>query len=307
MRAKHLIAAMCLLVCAAAFTPACRGQEPEKVDPCQLDKDPARYNHNLIEVTGFVSRGFEDFGMFDPSCAAWPYIWLEYGGTVNSGTMYCCGVTNNRGRSKQLEIENISIPLIDDQHFRDFDGLIQRERDSILHSTIVGRFFAGNLKQGQGRGYGHMGCCSLLVIQQILSVDPHDRTDVDYGASPDQPDINKAGCEITGLVPIWPYSDLLEAQRGADSGGRNWVFSDPRQVASDYLANELKIDQASVQGMRQTRKAQGRFVYYWRPRGTKKSYIVVVSRPYWLSFYSRDPQKVAWAIWAAYESSGGGG
>ena len=44
----------------------------------------------------------------------------------------------------------------------------------------------------------------------------------------------------------------------------------------------------------------------WRPETKKASYMVVVSRPYWLSFYAKDRQKVAWVLAAAYESSCGG-
>jgi hypothetical protein len=35
----------------------------------------------------------------------------------------------------------------------------------------------------------------------------------------------------------------------------------------------------------------------------KESYMIVVSRPYWLSFYSKDTKKVAWVVVGAYESS----
>jgi hypothetical protein len=39
-------------------------------------------------------------------------------------------------------------------------------------TTLVGRFFAGQRQAVAGKvmwaGYGHMGCCSLLVIQQVL-------------------------------------------------------------------------------------------------------------------------------------------
>jgi hypothetical protein len=31
--------------------------------------------------------------------------------------------------------------------------------------------------------------------------------------------------------------------------------------------------------------------------------MVVVSRPYWLSFHAKDPKRVAWIVAAAYESS----
>src|SRR5262249_5575432 len=172
-------------------------QEPIKVEVCQLKDDPAAYNHKLVQVTGFISHGFEDFTLFDPTCPPWPGIWLEYGGTAASGTMYCCGVTVARNRPKQLVVENIPISLVDDKRFREFDKLIQRRPDSVVHATLVGRFFSGERTHDPVTvslgGYGHMGCCSLLAIQQVISVDHQDRDDLDYGAFPDQPDITKVG------------------------------------------------------------------------------------------------------------------
>lgn len=82
-------------------------EEPIKVTACRLKDDPAAYNHKLIQVTGFISHGFENFTLFDPSCSSWLNTWLEYGGTAASGTIYCCGVTAARARPKQLVIENI--------------------------------------------------------------------------------------------------------------------------------------------------------------------------------------------------------
>jgi hypothetical protein len=281
---------------------------PEKVSLCELKKDPAAYNHKLIEVTAFVSHGFEDFTLFDPACTSWPEVWLEYGGTSKSGTMYCCGVTADRSRPQPLVVENVSVPLVDDARFREFDGLLQRRPDSVVRATIAGRFFAGKqVKYPRGTfwgGYGHMGCCSLLAIQQALSVDGQDRTDLDYGASADQPDIEKTGCGYKSLTPIRPYDELMKAQQGAEQAETDWAFNDPQRVAAEALARLLGLDSKSVRGIRETRRAQGRVVYRWR--GTKgASYMVVVSRPYWLSFYAKDPQKVAWVVAAAYESSCG--
>lgn len=285
--------------------------EPEKVTLCRLKNDPAAYNHKLIEVTGFISHGFEDFTLFDPSCSSRFDVWLEYGGTAASGTMYCCGVTAERRRPKQLVVEGIPIPLIDDEQFREFDKLLQRRPDSVVRATIVGRFFSGEqVKYPAGTfwgGYGHMGCCSLLAIQQVISVDTQARGDLDYGASADQPDIGKAGCGYKILTPIGPDKDLIDAQRTAEAGQRDWSFSDPRRVASDALARFLNLDEKAVTGLRETRKPPGRVVYQWRPKAKGASYMVVVSRPYWLSFYARDPQRVAWVVIAAYESSCGGG
>lgn len=152
-----------------------------------------------------------------------------------------------------------------------------------------------------------MVCCSLLAIQQVISIDHQDRDDLDYGASADQPDTNKVGCGYSYLLPIRPYDDLIKAQQSAETGQREWAFSDPQRVASEALARLLKINEQSITGMIQTRKAQGRFVYQWRPKAKRVSYMVVVNRPYWLSFYAKDTKRVAWVVTAAYKSSCGRG
>src|ERR1700730_15113079 len=205
-----------------------RCEEPQKVSACQLKNDPATYNHKLIEVTGFVSHRFEDFGLFDPACATYPYIWLEYGGKAKSGTMHCCGVTAERSRPRELVVENIAVPLVKDEGFKAFDNLIHLTPSSIVHATVVGRFFSGKERHYPNGvswgGYGHMGCCSMLAIQQVISVDPHDRQDLDYRSSPDQPNIEKVGCGFQGLVPPWPYSDWVKAQQTADLQGSEVAF-----------------------------------------------------------------------------------
>jgi len=311
LRARKIGFLFGLLMFAPCFVADGSYEEPIKIDVCKLKSDPAAYNHKLVQVTGFISHGFEDFTLFDPSCSSWPPVWLEYGGTAASGTMYCCGVTNARTRPKQLVIEKITISLVDDERFREFDKLIQRKYDLVVHATVVGRFFSGEQTQYPGGvfrgGYGHMGCCTLLAIQQVISVDPQDRDDLDYGASPDQPKITKAGCGYSDLSPIRPYDDLIKAQQSAETDQREWAFNDPRRVASGALARLLKIDERSITGMIQTRKAQGRSVYQWRPKAKRTSYMVVVSRPYWLSFYAKDAKKVAWVVTAAYKSSCGKG
>jgi len=281
---------------------------------CHLTSDPAAYNHKLVQVTAFVSHDFEDFTLFDPNCPSWPAVWLEYGGEAKSGTMYCCGVTADRHRSKQLVVEDIPVTLIENDQFRDFDKLIQppfrsERHGSLVHAVLVGRFFAGREmhypKGSYWGGYGHMGCCSLLAIQEIESVSPQDRDDLDYGASADQPDIEKTGCGYRILTPIEPSGDLIKAQQRADLGQQEWVFDDPQHVASDAIAGFVNVEADSITGLRQKRKAQGRMVYEWKPNAKAETYLVVVSRPYLLSFYAHDPTRVAWVVVAVYVSSCG--
>jgi hypothetical protein len=309
-RLYAFVAAFLCCLCSTSWS-----EEPEKVGVCQLQADPSAYNHKLIEVAAFVSHGFEDFTLFDPACHDWPLVWLEYGGKSKSDTMYCCGPTAGKSRSQGLVVEDIPIPLVEDDQFRQFDKQIQppfrSERyGSIVHATLVGRFFSGTKQQlGNGKsfwgGYGHMGCCSLFAIQQIKSVSPQDRDDLDDGASFDQPEMNKVGCGYTYLTPIEPGNSLVEDQRQADLGQRAWAFDDPARVASDGLLALAKIESPGPLALKEKRRAQGRIVYEWKQPGQQETYMVVVSRPYWLSFYSKDAKKVAWVVVAAYESTCG--
>ena len=177
---------------------AARAQAPQQTTVCQIKTNPAAYDHKLVQVTAFASHGFENFTLFDPDCQAWPEIWLEYGGTTASGTVYCCDAPKSRKRSKPAEIDGVVVPLTDDKAFHDFDRLIQRPPDSIAHATLAGWFFAAKKEAASSpaTSYGHMGCCSLLMIQQVVAVDPQTRTDVDYRTAPDQPTASKESCGV---------------------------------------------------------------------------------------------------------------
>ena len=148
-----------------------------------------------------------------------------------------------------------------------------------------------------------MGCCSLLAIQEIKSVSAQDRGDLDYGASADQPDLGKVGCGYRDLTSINPNANVIKAQQEADLGQNDWVLDDPKLVASRAIAQFAHVEEQSVAGLRETHKAQGRYVYEWRPDGKAETYMVVVSRPYVVSFYAHDPKRVAWMVIAAYLSS----
>ena len=77
----------------------------------------------------------------------------------------------------------------------------------------------------------------------------------------------------------------------------------PNESLLMLLPGFLSIDEKSITEIKQTRKAQGRVVYEWRARGKRTNYMILVSRPYWLSFYAKDAKRIAWVAIAAYESS----
>ena len=280
-------------------------EEPEKVTVCRLKSDPPAYNHKLVEVEGFVSSDFEDFALFDPTCRSNLDVWLEYGGKTNSNTMFCCGSTPNAQHPQDLVIEGIPIPLLVNKEFKEFDRQTRQpyrsdRKGNVLHATIIGRFFAGQkqvYRNGAWGGYGHMGCCSLFTIQEIRSVSPQVREDLDYSASPDEPD-----WRWKFLTPIFPGNSVVEDQKQADQGMRAWAFNDPKRVASDAIREFAQIKEPGELKLRTMQQNPGRIDYEWRLTRKSPRYMVVVSRPYFLSFYARDPKKVAWVVVAAYGS-----
>lgn len=276
-----------------------------EVSVCDLQKDPAKYNQKLVKLTGFVSHGFEDFGVFDPSCDSRNGIWLEYGGKKASDTMYCCGVVPGHTRTHDVSVDGVSIPIVDDEQFKQLNALIKAKYDRVMHATLIGRFFSGEKEKYPGgefwSGYGHMGCCMLFVIRQVLSVDASNRSDLDYGASADQPNIEKEGCGYRILSRDWRFNQAIDWQRKAETGERSWALDDSARVAREVLAREKGIPESNIVGVKRTREAPGRQVYSWQPRGDDSSYMVVVSRPYVLSFYAHDSAKVSWIPIAAYK------
>jgi hypothetical protein len=181
---QHILAAAAGLACLSIAACVATGGRPTKetnqtqdvmtVSVCQLMEDPARYNHQLIKVTGTVDHGFEGFVLSDAACSR--SVWLEYGGKKGSGTVFAGGPSSERQRSENLELEGVSTSLVQDANFERLDRLIQSKKDRALYATITGRYFSGELVGypvgSSWGGYGHLGGYTLLVIQQVNGVRP---------------------------------------------------------------------------------------------------------------------------------------
>lgn len=288
--------------CQSPKPPAETTAEPRNVSYCELARNPAAHNHELVRLNAFVTHGFENFTLADPSCVPPPHssIWVMYGGKAESRTVYCCPGEGGRTlRPKALEVESVQIPLVVDRVFLQFTQLLKKEPDTTVRFTAIGRFFSGKeetLKDSTyWGGYGHMGCCSLFVIQKIEGIEPHTRSDLDYTS--DAGWYEPEGCEIQSgrnirYISLQDFDktsrQAIEEQSAADSGTRSWAFSDPKQVAVESLKSFYK-DRDPVLSVVKTSAA--RQVFLWRM--DKKSILVVVTRPYWLSFYSKSGT-VAW-------------
>ena len=299
---KHLPQFLSILL--IATTPSLgrpsQAVEPRQLTYCELSRDPAAYNHQLVRLTAFVTHGFEDFQIAEPDCPTQGFsTWLMYGGKAQSGTMYCCPGEGSRDtRNEPLEVEGIQVSLLEDRIFQQFTELLKKERNTTLRATVVGAFFSGEKESVSGstrwRGFGHMGCCSLLVIQQIESFEPHKRTDLDYTAEAGW--YENEGCNwdteqyrrhVSVSNRDGSAQTAIAEQRAAD-GGHTWAFNDPERVASESLKPLYPVQ---IPVLKRVSNAPSRQVFRWR--NGKKSVTVVVTRPYWLSFYAAS-EHVAW-------------
>ncbi|MEO6392318.1 MAG: hypothetical protein ABIP75_10735 [Pyrinomonadaceae bacterium] len=296
-----------------ALPIACRAQEkieskPEKTSICDVLKDPGAFNHKLIEVTGFVTRGFEDSILFDPGCDSRFRIWVDVGGKGGTGVMYCCGFTPKKLRPEDLVVEGITVPLMVDEPYANFDkALGPRPYGAMVRARLVGRFFSGektkypNGKEGW-TGFGHMGMASLFAIQQVLSVDVRDQPGLDHSSSVEQPNRKREGCDNTyRFLYDEVFSELIDQQNKAEGGERGWALDDPQRVAAEELAKHTKAFTGKVSELKEVSRTDGRIIYHWRSSARNGGmFMIVVNRPYWLSFYAKDPAKTAWVVAAAY-------
>ena len=174
------------LYCLALYPAEAHCEEIVKTTVCEVLANPPAFDHKLIELTGDAAEGMENFSLTNQDCRIdkdnWTSIWLEYGGRRRSGAKYCCGVTMERTRVSDLIVEGVRTSLVNDHNFRAFDARVYPSGS--VRARLIGRYFAGTRQDSPARpgvhlwgGYGHFGMCTLLVIQRVVSVETHDKTD----------------------------------------------------------------------------------------------------------------------------------
>lgn len=186
MRAISVVAGVVAIGFASVPSPARQREVPVRVSLCEIKAHPETFLHKLVEFTATASHGFEDSTVDDSRCS-WtdhgPGVWMEYGGKRSTATMYCCGVSPTPYRNQNLVVEGIRLDLVDDKTFRAFDRRLHQEpskqgSSNTVRATLRGRIFGryegieGTQQDPAWRGYGHMGCCMLFVVTQVVSVEP---------------------------------------------------------------------------------------------------------------------------------------
>ena len=129
-------------------------------------------------MRGELSVGFENFTLATTRCNADQWIWLAFGGDV-PGVVPSMVNDMERKAGTDIRVNGISYAVTKDDNLRRLYALItSRRKDKPVYrvtATFIGSFFAGSsrtLRNGktQYAGYGHLGCCSLLVITQVTDV-----------------------------------------------------------------------------------------------------------------------------------------
>src|SRR6185437_1035218 len=174
-----------------------RAQTAQKVSLCDLVKDPQRYSGQWVEVHGTIEQGFENFGLATQGCGEHPRgIWLRYGGDQNTPVVSTVNDHDRKPGSVQ-KIAGSPVTLVRDANLELLQGRLNAVRETMPDGTrcyfecplyrvaasITGLFMAAPEFKKQGvSGYGHMGCCHLLVIHQVADVEAT-RTEIPAGGT----------------------------------------------------------------------------------------------------------------------------
>jgi hypothetical protein len=152
---------------------------PVSVSLCELLKTPQAYSGKQIQIRGKINLEFEDFSIYDTGCNTWPGIWLMFGGDVPTPTKSTVN-DNSRIPDRNIKVNGIEYGIAKDQKLEEFSKAIAARQDRKtlyrVTATLAGTFLAGRVNQPSEKfpsppGYGHMGCCYLFVIQQVLTVE----------------------------------------------------------------------------------------------------------------------------------------
>jgi hypothetical protein len=231
---KHLHMSLGRDLAAAALVLAMvsvsHAQSYIEVTPCDLVEHPEKYDGRDVRVRGRASIGFENFSLDTESCHdRLRRVWLIFGGDEPTPTMSTVN-DQERGTGSVLTVKGTRVPLKRDASLDLFTRRLVARRpepsgseadrlrcfDLECHlydvtATLNGVFFAA----GGTLGYGHLWCCHLLAIEQVMDVDAR-RTSVPaggkYACSADMWDLDAAEARQLQRRPCQMPRDCQKAK-----------------------------------------------------------------------------------------------
>jgi hypothetical protein len=154
-------------------------ENPVEVPGCDLARNPKVFDGKLIRVRAPLNVQFEDFSLGIGNCDTTQGIWLAFGGDV-PGIVASTVNDNFRKTGSDVKVNGVSYGIEKDDSFRRLYALIAARHgdksDYSVTATLTGMFLAGEEKKtpkGAAHfvGYGHLGCCALLVITRVSDVE----------------------------------------------------------------------------------------------------------------------------------------
>ena len=313
-----------LLVVLLLFSAAAAAQEPIRVSVCDLKANPLRYNHQLVELRAQVLLEFEGQEVSDEHCAEFNNensVWITFGGDVSDPAVYCCG-SHARQPGDKFTVEGIEIPVEKDALFtRLLKDAAAYRRNPVakkgsddefpgrfydVTATVIGRFFAGNqdhTRQIDMPGYGHMGCCTLLAIQKVVSIDqevPRGQpgewkcSHNDWQAPEDEASIRHQHAAIP-LSDTWRFTD---ADRVADA-----TLGDLRHLWGDSKAGRFSKCKIENYDNRATHSRDKKATCDWSSDDGMESYQIQLWKYGYLQHGPHSLDRIAWLPdWAAHNS-----
>jgi hypothetical protein len=223
------------MLAVVAFPAAAQNEQPIPTTTCELSSKPEQFDGKMIRVRGHVTRGFEDFTIHDrpghspEDCAGG--IWLGYGGDGKGPRKYAVvdpwRPDYAQAQWKYQEMVD-SVRFVRDEQSQEMSDKLRATRHYApdgtpcglfscrlyrVSATITGRFYARG--HGPSQGYGHMGCCHLLIIQQITEVQA-ERT-----AVPDESQEFVCSTQTWKLTP--EEAEALAKFESTDACSPGWV------------------------------------------------------------------------------------
>ena len=163
------------LLCGAATFPQGVPVAAVDVSLCNVAKDPKAFDGKSIRVKGTFHVSFEVFTVSEKGCDIENGAWVAFGGDV-PGIVTSLANDNVRRSGVDMTVNGTSYGIKKDDNFRRLYALLAARRGEEamyrVTATVTGVFLSGDeQKGGDGKtsfgGYGHLGCCSLLVIQEV--------------------------------------------------------------------------------------------------------------------------------------------
>lgn len=208
---------------------------PAEVPICDLASNPLSFDGKLIRLRGTLSVNFEDFSLDTSNCNPDQGIWLAFGGDV-PGIVPSTANDSSRKPGADINVRGVAYQIKKDDSFRRLYALITaRDGDEPAYhvtTTLTGAFFGEQIELPGGRhyvgGYGHLGCCALLVITEVSGVDSVPAADLNVRGTVRGPD----GRPMRGFVV---YDDTIggippERQQTATNERGEFSFSNSGEV-----------------------------------------------------------------------------